>query len=357
MTFAMAVARAWLTFLVCLAVCAPWFTPYRPAEQFRQHVLMPPMSPQLRTARGEWTWPFVDVSVRTSARDTTRAPEDRPKVQQDDLQAAPQESRRAPRQAFGREAQPRERVPLHLGAAGTIVHVADPLRHPWFPLGTDHLGRDVWTRLVYGSRLSLSIAIVASVLSVFLGVSFGALAAWGGRVARRFLDGAATCTTAVPLLYLVVFLRALLPLSLSVWAIMLALIALFALAAWPSIAVGVRTLLATELTSDYVAALRASGASPARVLWRAAPAVKSFVITQLVLWMPAFIVAESTLSFVGWGFPPDVPSWGTLLQDADDLTVLVDYPWLLASAVAIASVSLAINAMSGGSARPARRPI
>lgn len=317
MTVGRVLARVWLVGLACGALGAPMLTPYQPQHQFRAHVLTPPMSPHLRGADGRWTWPFV---YRSEGRQVARAAGNRPA-------ASPTPVR------------------LHFSSGGVLLHVAEPMAEPWFPLGTDHLGRDIWTRIVYGARLSLGLAVGAGAVAVLLGWVIGAAAAFLGGLVRQSLETLGAFTTAVPLLYLVIFLRAMLPLSLGVSTIFLVLVTLFTLAAWPPVASGVRSIVSVELSKDYVAALRAGGASRLRVLWRVLPTTLPFVTTQLLLLTPAFMVAESTLSFVGWGFPSDVPSWGTLLEEASNLNALVEYPWLLSAAVAIASVSLALQAV------------
>lgn len=312
-------AISWLAAMATAAVAAPFLTPYEPERQFREHVLAAPMRPHVRDEGGAWTWPFVYESagrrvVAAGARDMSPS-----------------------------------RYPLSFNAGGPLLHVPSPMEQPWFPLGTDHLGRDVWTRLLFGARLSLGLAFAASVLTLLVGAAVGSTVVLLGSRARSLLDTLGAATTAMPLLYLVIFLRALLPLSLDVITIIVVLVAVFALAAWPPVAGGVRAIVAVEYSKDYVAALRASGAGSLRVLWRVLPATLPFLTSQLLLLTPAFMVAESTLSFVGWGFPAQVPSWGTLLQEASNLAALVDYPWLLSAAAAIAGVSLALQMVAGPS--------
>lgn len=316
MTVARILALTWLAAMGIAAVAASFLTPYEPQRQFRDHVLAAPMRPHIRDEGGSWTWPFVYAS----------------------------EGRRVD---GGVRAASLSRYPLFVSLSGPLLHVSRPMEQPWFPLGTDHLGRDVWTRLLFGARLSLGLAGAASALTLFVGAAVGATVVLLGSRARRVLDALSAAATAMPLLYLVIFLRALLPLSINVSTIVVVLLAVFALAAWPPVAGGVRTIVAVEYSKDYVAALRASGAGSLRVMWRVLPTTRPFLISQLLLLMPAFMVAESTLSFVGWGFPSQVPSWGTLLQEASNLAALVDYPWLLSAAMAIAGVSLAMHVIGG----------
>lgn len=280
MTLTHTIAAGWLMVLTLCATAAPIVTPHRPEEQFRAYTLSPP-------AMALW--------LRST-----------PETRSD-------------------------------SGPSTLVD------EPRFPLGTDYLGRDVFTRLVFGARLSMGLAVVAALCATVIGVIAGALSALFARSVGRAIDAAGAFTTATPLLYVVIFLRAILPLTLEVSTVALALVGVFAAAAWPPVAAGVRAVMTSELSRDYVAALRACGAGPVRLLWRLLPATASFVCAHFLLLVPSFMIAESTLSFVGWGFPPESPSWGTMLQDGVNLAALVDYPWLLSAGAAIASVSLALQ--------------
>jgi peptide/nickel transport system permease protein len=124
---------------------------------------------------------------------------------------------------------------------------------------------------------------------------------------------------------------------------------------WPAVARGVRAIVATEATREYVMAARAAGAGPLRLVWRhLVPATFGFLRAQALLLVPAAILAETTLSFVGLGFEADRPSWGTLLHEASDLRVIADAPWLLSAAGAVVLVVLGINLVT---ARADRRSV
>jgi peptide/nickel transport system permease protein len=122
------------------------------------------------------------------------------------------------------------------------------------------------------------------------------------------------------------------------------LAAIFAVVGSPFIARGVRGIIRTERRLDYVAAAESLGASQGRLLARhLLPATRGFVFVQLTLLVPAFIVAEATLSYVGLGFPEPVASWGTMLQEAASLRAFVDFPWLLSPAAAMFLVVFGVN--------------
>jgi len=219
--------------------------------------------------------------------------------------------------------------------------------HPLLPLGSDSLGRDQWTRLLYGGRLSLALAACGLVGALLLGSVVGLVAGGiGGR-----LDGAlmrvADLFIAWPALYVVFVLRAALPLRLAFSTLFLLMATVLAVSGWPIVARAIRAVTISEATREYVLAARAAGASPMWVLRRHLwPAARPMLVTQGLLLLPAFILAEATLSFIGLGFVEPSPSWGTMLSEARTTSALQQAPWLLAPAFAIALTTLAVNLLS-----------
>jgi peptide/nickel transport system permease protein len=149
---------------------------------------------------------------------------------------------------------------------------------------------------------------------------------------------------ALPAIYVAVALRAALPLVLSTPGLFWTLSGVLALAGWPVVARGVRGIVAGERDLEYAEAARALGASGTRILLRhLLPAASTFIAVQATLLVPAFIVAEATLSYVGLGFPPISPSWGVMLKDSSQGRLFVESPWLLTPAIAIAITVLSVN--------------
>jgi peptide/nickel transport system permease protein len=240
------------------------------------------------------------------------------------------------------------RVPLTFFAGGRLVSdPGDPLR-PFLLLGGDSWGRDVFARLVIGARVSLGIALVASVASVALGLLVGGLAGARGGWIDAVLMRLADVVAVLPAIYLVVTLRSALPLVLPAGATIAILVVLLSIVGAPWIARGVRPIVAAERQTGYAEAARAAGASPWRLLWRhLLPASFGFVARQASLLVPAFVLAEATLSFIGLGLPDTVPSWGTSLQDASTLGSIALYPWILAPAFAVFVLTLLVNLATG----------
>jgi peptide/nickel transport system permease protein len=168
----------------------------------------------------------------------------------------------------------------------------------------------------------------------------------------------------LPAMYVALALRAVLPLVLTPRQVFVLLATIFAALGAPFIARGVRAIVRSERRREYAAAAEALGASGSRLLARhLLPATRGFVAVQITVLVPAFIVSEATLSYVGLGFPDPIASWGTMLHDAaTNIRVFADFPWLLSPAAAMFIVVLGLNLvlqdgerLSARSSRPTRR--
>ena len=300
-----------LVLLAVLVAVAPAIAPYPPGRQFPGYQYAPPMRPHLVDDQGRWHAPFA-YAVRL----------------QDPIE------RRY--------------------AADRSIRVASfSEAEPWFLLGSDELGRDVLSRLLIGARLSLGIALAATLCAVAFGALVGSISGYaGGRIddwLMRIADG----VMVLPAIYVVLALRGALPVVLSPGQIFVALAGVLSLVGWPVIARGVRAILRVERQAEYAEAARACGASPARLLLRhLLPATRGFLGTQATVLVPAFVMAEATLSFVGLGFGEPTPSWGMMLADAAAVRNAAEAPWLLAPAGAIVATVFVINAADGFRDRP-----
>lgn len=239
-----------------------------------------------------------------------------------------------------------ERLPL-AWFSGTLVRSTDP-DEPLLPLGSDSLGRDQWTRLLHGARLSLGLTLAGLAGTILIGTIVGLLAGSTGGWLDASLMRLADLFIAWPALYVVLVLRAALPLTLPFATLFLMMAIVLALAGWPIVARAVRAVTASERARLSVLAAEAAGASRTWILRRhLLPAALPVIATQALLLVPAFILAEATLSFVNLGFAEPMPSWGTMLLEARNPFTLAQAPWLLAPAAAIALVTLAVNLIAG----------
>lgn len=234
-------------------------------------------------------------------------------------------------------------VPLTWFSRGKLVRssVSDV---PLMLLGTDSFGRDIFGRLLYGARTSLALAATATIGALLIGTLIGAVAGMARGGIDDLLMRLSELMVVLPTVYVVLVLRAALPLVLAPRAVFALMAVIFALVGWPFVARGVRAIIASEKQREYAIGAQSLGVGRGRLLFRhLLPACSGFIAVQATLLVPAFIVAEATLSYVGLGFADPVASWGSMLRDASDIAAIAEFPWTLAPAGAIFIVVLGFN--------------
>jgi len=236
-----------------------------------------------------------------------------------------------------------KRVPLEWFAHGRLVSSSDE-RAPLLLLGSDGYGRDVFSRLLYGARLSLLVAVASAAGALLLGGLVGGIAGYAGGLLDDLLMRGSDFVIVLPAMYIALALRSAMPLVLPPAQVFALLTGIFAVVGAPFLARGIRAIVRSEKRLDYATAASSLGASHTRLLLRhLLPAARGFIGVEITMLIPAFIVAEATLSYVGLGFPDPVASWGTMLQEARTIRAFTDFPWLLSPAAAMFLLVLGLN--------------
>lgn len=211
-------------------------------------------------------------------------------------------------------------------------------------LGTDNLGRDVLARLLYAGQISLVIGPVGLLLAYLLGIGLGAISGYFGGFVDSALMRAAEIVMSLPTLILILAFRAAFPLSVTPRQVATMMITIFAAVGWAEVARLTRNLALAERVKDYVTSAISLGAGNLRILARhILPNITTPLLTQFALTAPTFILAEITLSFLGVGVQEPSASWGTMLADAKDLSVLKNYWWMLVPVACVFVTALAFQ--------------
>jgi peptide/nickel transport system permease protein len=218
-----------------------------------------------------------------------------------------------------------------------------------FLLGTDRLGRDMFSRIVYGARISMTIGLVGVALTFVLGMLFGGLAGYYGGLVDEGVQRAIEILRSFPTIPLFMTLSAILPVTWSPVLVFFGITIILALLEWPDLARAVRSKLLSLREEDFATAAQLMGASPLRIIGRhLLPSFASHLIASATLAIPTMILAETALSFLGLGLRPPVTSWGVLLTEAQNVNVVALYPWLMMPVVPVILVVLAFNFLGDG---------
>lgn len=306
------------------ALAAPFLSAYDPTEQNRTLPYAPPTRVHMIDGGGRFRWrPFVYRMARRG--DGEGYEEDR--------------RRSYPVLLLVRAVDPAGAGRVHL------FGVEEPARI--FLLGTDGFGRDLFSRLLHGARISLFAGVMATVLSLALGWLLGVAAGYYGRWVDSALMRSAELFLALPWLYLLFAVRAVLPLRVSSGEAFLLLVLLIGLVDWARPARLIRGVVLSARERSYVLAARGFGASDLYLIRRhIAPQTLGLLLTQAAVVAPQYVLAEVTLSFLGLGVSEPTPSWGNMLASLQQYHVLVSYWWMWAPGFALLAVSLAYYALS-----------
>jgi peptide/nickel transport system permease protein len=269
-------------------------------------------------------------------------------------------------QSFRRvyRADPAQKIPIRFFAEGfeyRFLGVMPATRHligvdgggdaaqRIFLLGTDLQGRDLWSRLMYGTRISLTIGLVGVTMSLLLGVVLGGISGFYGGIADTVIQRVIEILRSIPTIPLWMGLAAALPRTWSIMQVYFAITIIISLLAWTELARVVRGRFLTLREEDFVVSARLVGCSQMRTIFvHMVPSFMSHIIAATTLALPAMIISETALSFLGLGLRPPAMSWGVLLQQAQNVQTVAISPWLMLPAVPVIIVVMAFNFLGDG---------
>jgi peptide/nickel transport system permease protein len=258
------------------------------------------------------------------------------------------ESRKIPLRLFARgyEWEALWLIPTDLHLIGPADPASDQAIHL---LGTDRLGRDQWSRLMYGTQVSLSIGLLAVAISSVVGIVLGGISGYFGGLADLVIQRLIELLQSIPAIPIWLALTAALPRSWSVEQTYLAITLILALIGWTTLGREVRGRFLSLREEDFVVAAKLSGSSRMRIVFRhMLPSMSSHIIAAMTLAIPVMIINETFLSFLGLGLRPPAISWGVLLQEAQNLQSIALAPWLLLPGLAVIITVLALNILGDG---------
>jgi peptide/nickel transport system permease protein len=322
--------------LYTMALFCEFLAPYIPQTFHVQWRLTPPTRIYIRSQDGGWTRPYIFGTIHTKDLETLRD------IYEPDYAVT------YPIRLFVRGEPYR-----FWGLFDTDLHLVgiDATRETQglFLLGTDRMGRDVFSRIAYGARLSLSIGLVGIAISFMLGILFGGISGYYGGVVDNIIQRLIEFIRCMPTLPLWMSLSAALPGNWSIIRTYFAIGIILSLVGWTGLARVIRGRFLSMREEDFVMAARLVGAAELRIILRhMLPSFWSHIIASLSLSIPGMILGETGLSFIGLGLRPPAISWGVLLQDAQQVSVLANAPWLLIPGVFVIVTVIVFNFFGDG---------
>ncbi len=321
-----------------VALFAPFVAPKDPNGYSSTYAYAPPMAVSFfgRDAEGGRTFGFhtYDWAVETNALTLQKSfvPDEAARIDLRFFAPAP-----APYRLWGV-------VPMNRVFFGP----SDPSQ-PFYLLGADRLGRDVYSRVIHGSRVSMTVGLVGVGISLVLGIILGGISGFFGGWVDNIVQRTIEFLKSIPTIPLWMGLAAAIPAWWSPITVYFMVTVILSLIGWTGLAREVRGRFLALKSEDFVTSARLDGCSEMRTILRhMVPSFSSHIIATLTLAIPTMILAETSLSFLGIGLRPPVVSWGVLMQEAQNIRSIATAPWLFAPGVAVVVTVLALNFFGDG---------
>lgn len=237
------------------------------------------------------------------------------------------------------------------GLFNTDIHLFGTGREdvPLFLLGTNEIGQDMFSRIIFGFRISLSIGLVGVLLSTIIGIILGGISGYFSGIADLIIQRIIEILMSIPGIPLWMALAAAIPSEWSSLQIYFCITIILSLRGWTGMGRRIRSKLISLRREEFVMAAQSYGASHFRIiLSHLVPNFFSYIIVSLTLAIPGMIIGETSLSFLGIGLRPPIVSWGVLLKEAQSFQNVVEYPWLMAPGFFVVIAVLAFNFVGDG---------
>ncbi len=316
-----------------VAILAEFVAPYSPYSRVVSNNMCPPTFVHLRDEEGRFHWPFIYGVKQERDKETLR------------ITYTVDKTKRYPLRFFVRGDSYKMwglwKIDFHFFGTEGEQRI--------YLLGADTQGRDLLSRIIYGTRISLSIGLIGVLLSFTLGIVLGAISGYFGGVADIIIQRMIEVLISIPSLPLWMALSATIPLSWPITKVFLAITVILSLMAWPGLARQVRGKFLSLREEEFVIAARLDGVGGSRVMFRhMIPSFFSHIIASATLAVPGMIIGETALSFLGIGLRAPAISWGVLLKSAQNIQAVASIPWLLTPGIFVVIVVLAFNFLGDG---------